>query len=303
MSRIKNMKTKIIKLTTVCFLTTAVCLLQGCSTHSQPPKQAAGISSTNLLGDFKSRSSYAVGMTVGESFKQQGIDVNDEVFLCGLKDAQAGTNMLMTEQEMRDTLNQLKQTLYAKQQKMRAELGEKNKAEGEAFLTTNKNNSGVVTLPDGLQYKILTDGNGEIPGPDDTVTVNYRGTFIDGTEFDSSYKHGKPAQFRAGGVIHGWAEALTHMKVGSKWRLFIPAELAYGENGSRAIPPNAALIFEIELLSSEQAKPVVSEPAKPVTSDIIKVPSADEMKKGAKIEVIKPEDAEKLQNQATNTAK
>jgi len=282
------MKTIIITITAVFSLATAASLLAD---------------DTNILSDAQARDSYAIGMTVGESFKQQGIDVNDDVFLRGFKDAQAGTNMLITEQEMRDTLKQLQQTLFAKQQKIRAELGEKNKAEGEVFLAANKKNSGVVTLPDGLQYKILTDGNGAIPGPEDTVTVNYRGTFIDGTEFDSSYKHGKPAQFRAAGVIHGWAEALMQMKVGSKWQLFIPAELAYGERGNRGIPPNATLIFEVELLSSEQSKPVTSEQSKPVTSDIIKVPSADEMKKGAKIEVIKPEDAEKLQNQATNVAK
>jgi FKBP-type peptidyl-prolyl cis-trans isomerase FklB len=294
MCRTKNMKT-IIKLTTACFLTTAACLLQGCSTHSQPLPNAAGMSSTNLLSDFNSRASYAVGMMTGERWKQQGIEVNNELYFRGLEDAQAGTNVLMTDQEMRAALNQFQQQLFAKQQKMHAELGEKNKAEGEAFLATNKNNSGVVTLPDGLQYKILTGGNGEIPGPGDTVTVNYRGTFIDGKEFDSSARAGHPAQFRVGGgVIRGWTEALTHMKVGSKWRLFIPAELAYGTQGNRVIPPSATLIFEVELLSIDHPKPV--------TSNIIKVPSADEMKNGAKVEVIKPEDVEKLQNQATNAA-
>jgi FKBP-type peptidyl-prolyl cis-trans isomerase FklB len=289
------MKT-IIKLTTACFLATAACLLQGCSTHSQPLPNAAGISSTNLLSDFNSRASYAVGMMTGERWKQQGIELNNDVYFRGLEDAQAGTNMLMTEQEVHAVLNQFQQMLFAKQQKMHAELGEKNKAEGEAFLATNKNNSGVVTLPDGLQYKILTNGSGEMPGPGDTVTVNYRGTFIDGKEFDSSARAGRHAQFRVGGgVIRGWTEALTHMKAGSKWQLFIPAELAYGEQGNRAIPPNATLIFEVELLSIEHPKPV--------TSNIIEVPSADEIKSGAKIEVIKPEDVEKLQNQATNAAK
>jgi FKBP-type peptidyl-prolyl cis-trans isomerase FklB len=288
------MKT-IIKLMTACFLTTAACLLQGCLTHSQSPSNAASQSGTNLLSDTKSRVSYAVGMMTGERWKQQGIELNDGLYIRGLQDGEAGTNMLMTEQEMAAALSQYQQTLFAKQQKMRAELGEKNKVEGEAFLATNKNNPGVVTLPDGLQYTILTDGNGEIPGLGDTVTVNFRGTFIDGKEFDSSARTGHPAQLRVGGLIRGWSEALTHMKAGSKWRLFIPADLAYGERGSRTIPPDATLIFEIELLSIDHPKPV--------TSNIIKVPSADELKNGAKIEIINPEDAEKLQNQATNAAK
>ncbi len=255
----------------------------------------------NILGDTQSRSSYAIGMMMGERWKQQGIDVNDEVFLRGLQDGEAGTNTLMTEKEMGDTLNQFQQTLMAKQKKMRAELGEKNKAEGSAFLAANKNNPGVVTLPDGLQYKVLTDGTGKTPVPDDTVTVNYRGTFIDGKEFDSSAKAGHPVQFPANHVIPGWTEALTKMKVGSKWELFIPSALAYGEQGNRAIPPNATLIFEVELLDVKTSPPVA--PPAPLTSDIIKVPSADEMKKGAKIEVIKPEDAPKLENQQTNQSK
>jgi FKBP-type peptidyl-prolyl cis-trans isomerase FklB len=256
---------------------------------------------TNILSDMQSRDSYAVGMMMGQRWKQEGIDLNDDVFLRGLRDAKAGTNMLMTEKEMSDTLNQFQQMLMAKQQKMRAELGEKNKAEGEAFLATNKNNPGVITLPDGLQYKIITEGSGETPGPDDIVSVNYSGTFIDGKEFDSSYKRGHPAQFRVGGVIHGWTEALEKMKVGSKWKLFIPSELAYGEQGNSVIPPNATLIFDVELLDAKPSPPAA--PPAPLTSDIIKVPSAEEMKKGAKIEVIKPGDAQKLENQQTNESK
>ena len=137
-----------------------------------------------------------------------------------------------------------------------------------------------------------------MPAASDVVTVNYRGTLIDGTEFDSSYKRGQPAQFPVGGVIHGWTEALLKMNVGSKWKLFIPSELAYGENGQRGIPPNSVLIFEVELLAAQaQPQPPAAVNAQPLTSDIIKVPSAEEMKKGAKIEVIKPEDAQKIQQQ------
>jgi FKBP-type peptidyl-prolyl cis-trans isomerase FklB len=245
---------------------------------------------TNILNSDQARVSYAIGMTIGHSFQAQSIDVDTDLFLRGVKDARAGGPTLLTQDEMRAVLTEFQKNLAAKRQKIRAELAEKNKAEGEAFLTTNKNNSGVVTLPDGLQYTILTDGSGVIPGTDDTVTVNYRGTLIDGTEFDSSARTGHPAQFRVGGVIHGWTEALTHMKVGSKWRLFIPSELAYGENGRPPkIEPNAVLIFDVELLSDV--------PPAPLTSDIIKVPSADEMKNGAKIETISPEDVQKLQSQ------
>ena len=138
---------------------------------------------------------------------------------------------------------------------MREELAAKNKAEGEAFLATNKNNPGVVTLPDGLQYKVITNGTGAMPDANDTVTVNYRGTLLDGTEFDSSYKHGQPAKFPVSGVIPGWTEALMKMKAGSKWQLFIPSELAYGERGRPGIPPNSVLIFEVELLSMESPPP------------------------------------------------
>jgi hypothetical protein len=154
----------------------------------------------------------------------------------------------------------------------------------------------VITLADGLQYLVLTNGSGAMPAATDKVTVNYRGTLLDGTEFDSSYKRGQPASFPVGGVIPGWTEALQKMSVGSKWKLFIPAGLAYGEKGQRGIPPNSVLIFEVELISIAPATPVpAAAPAQPLTSDIIKVPSAEEMKKGAKIEVIKPEDAAKAQ--------
>jgi FKBP-type peptidyl-prolyl cis-trans isomerase len=279
----------------------------GCASKPKSGEMAGSASaakmpaSTNVLGDEQSRASYAIGMMIGERWKQQGIEVNDDVFLRGLRDAEAGTNTLMTDKEMSDTLNLFQQTLMAKQQQMRAELGKKNEAEGAAFLASNKKNPGVITLPDGLQYKVLTEGTGKIPSPNDIVTVNYRGTFIDGTEFDSSAKAGRPAQFPANHVIPGWTEALTKMKVGSKWELFIPSALAYGEQGGRTIPPNATLIFEVELLDATSPPPPA--PPVPLTSDIIKVPSAEEMKNGAKIEVIKPEDVKKVENQQTNQSK
>jgi FKBP-type peptidyl-prolyl cis-trans isomerase FklB len=214
-----------------------------------------------------------------------------------MKDMQPGGTPLMTIPEMQATLKTFQQEMAAKQMKARAEMAESNKVAGAAFLATNKNNPGVITLPDGLQYQVITAGTGATPSPTDTVTVNYRGSLLDGTEFDNSYKRGQPAQFPVGGVIHGWTEALQKMPVGSKWKLFIPSDLAYGEQGNRGIPPNSTLIFEVELLDTKATPPPVA--AQPLSSDIIKVPSAEEMKHGAKIETIKAEDVAKMQ---TNSA-
>jgi len=282
--------------------------LAGCAPHSKsndiaakpsptatatPPPAANPPAGTNVLSDEKARVSYAIGMTLGHNFQSQGIEVQSDMLVRGMKDQQSGGTTLLTTEEMRSTLTEFQKTVAAKQRQMREAAAAKNKTEGEAFLATNKNVVGIVTLADGLQYLVLTNGSGTLPESNDVVTVNYRGTLLDGTEFDSSYKHGNPAQFPVGNVIHGWTEALQQMKIGSKWRLFIPAELAYGEQGRPGIPPNSVLIFELELLSAEHPKPPT-----PLTSDIVKVPSLDDMKKGAKIEVIKPEDVEKAQPQA-----
>jgi FKBP-type peptidyl-prolyl cis-trans isomerase FklB len=252
---------------------------------------------TNILSDDRARASYAIGMSIGHNFQQQSVDVDLDLVLRGMKDMQPGGAPLMTVAEMQSTLKAFQQTMMAKAAKLRQEQAEKNKADGEVFLATNKNNPGVITLADGLQYKVLTTGTGAVPSPTDTVTVNYRGTLLDGTEFDSSYKRGQPASFPVGGVIHGWTEALEKMPVGSKWQLFIPSELAYGEQGNRGIAPNATLIFEVELLDIKPTPPPASQ--QPLSSDIIKVPSAEEMKHGAKIETIKAEDVAKMQ---TNSA-
>ena len=187
----------------------------------------------------------------------------------------------------------------AKQQKMREELAAKSKAEGEAFLATNKNNPGIVTLPDGLQYKVITNGTGAMPTNTDIVTVNYRGTLLNGTEFDSSYKRGQPATIscpkRHSRLDGGALENESRLPVAVVHTL----ELAYGERGRPSIPPDSVLIFDVELLSAENPPPPPSAASsgQPLTSDIIKVPSAEELKKGAKIEVIKPEDVQKMQQQ------
>lgn len=265
----KNMK-KTILITLLCLSAAAPLLADG----------------TNVLNNDKSRVSYAIGMTVGHSFQAQSIDLDDDAFLRGVKDEQSGGTTLLTQDEMRVVLTEF-------QKNHAAQIALKNKTEGATFLAENKTKPGVVTLPDGLQYKVITDGTGTIPSSSDIVTVNYRGTFIDGREFDSSAKTGHPAQFPVTGVIHGWTEALLQMKVGSKWQLFIPSELAYGEAGRSGIPPSSVLIFDVELVSIQTPPPPAN--PQPLTSDIIKVPSAEEIKKGAKIEIIKPEDAAKAQ--------
>ena len=253
---------------------------------------------SHVLTDDNSRVSYAIGMLTGHSWQQQGVDFDVDVYAKGIKDGKAGGATLMTPEEAQAEITKFKQEFAVRSQKAQAEKAIKNKTDGEAFLAANKKNPGVITLEDGLQYLVMTNGAGTMPGPMDTVTVNYRGTLIDGTEFDSSYKRGQPASFQVGGVIHGWTEALQKMKAGSKWKLFIPADLAYGESGRPGIPPNATLVFEVELLDikSPTPPPPPAPPVAPLTSDIIKVPSKAEMDKGAKIEIIKPEDAAKMQN-------
>jgi FKBP-type peptidyl-prolyl cis-trans isomerase FklB len=197
----------------------------------------------------KDKVSYAIGMDMGGSLKRNSIDVDIDALVKGLKDSLAGGKMLMTEQEQRETLITFQKEFQAKQQEKMKALAEKNKKEGEAFLDENKKKPGVKVLPSGLQYKVITEGKGASPKDTDTVTVNYRGTVIDGTEFDSSYKRNEPATFPVKGVIKGWTEALQLMKEGSKWQLFIPSNLAYGERGAgSAIGPNETLIFEVELI-------------------------------------------------------
>ena len=240
----------------------------------------------NLFKDEKAKVSYAIGMTMGHNLQRQGVEVDGDLVARGIKDMLSGSPLLTPEQAQ-ETMMAFQKEFAADQQKKREESALKDKAVGDAFLATNKNNPGVVTLPDGLQYKVITNGTGAIPEAADTVTVNYRGTLLDGTEFDSSFKRGQPAKFPVNGVIRGWTEALQKMKVGSRWQLFIPPDLAYGEQSPPGIPPNSVLIFEIDLLSTQ------SPPA--LTSDIIKVPSSEEMKNGAKIEVIKPGDVKKAQ--------
>ncbi len=198
----------------------------------------------------KDKLSYALGMNLGTNLHKETVDVDPAIVLRGLKDALASGKTLLTEDEARAALTQLQTEVRSKQQEKMKVAGEMNKKEGVEFLAANKSKEGVVILPSGLQYKILTEGTGPKPAASDTVVCNYRGTLISGTEFDSSYKRGQPASFPVNGVIKGWTEALLLMPVGSKWQLFVPSELGYGDRGAGAdIGPGATLIFEVELLS------------------------------------------------------
>ena len=197
----------------------------------------------------KEKVSYSVGVDVAKSFAKMGMDLDLDVFFKGLKDGFSGKKLLMTDDEMHATMTALQNDLMKKQSQGKQSAAEENKKAGEAFLAENKKKEGVVTLPSGLQYKILKAAKGKKPTDADTVECHYRGTLIDGTEFDSSYSRGKPAIFPVAGVIPGWTEALKLMPVGSKWQLFVPSKLAYSEHGAGAdIGPNATLIFEVELL-------------------------------------------------------
>ena len=206
------------------------------------------------LSTPKDKVSYAIGADLGNKLKSSSIDVDPTILTRALKDTLTGAKSAMTDEEIRATLTDLTKDLQAKQATLNKEKSEKNKKDGEAFLTANKTKEGVVALPSGLQYKILKAGTGPKPTAADTVVCNYKGTLIDGKEFDSSYKRGQPATFPVGGVIKGWTEALQLMPVGSTWQLFIPSDLAYGDRQAGPdITPGATLVFEVEL-ASIQAK-------------------------------------------------
>jgi FKBP-type peptidyl-prolyl cis-trans isomerase FklB len=234
-----------------------IVLLGNVLAHQTPaanPQQspASEAQKTPAFKTPKDKLSYAIGMNVGTSLHRESIEVDPNLVRQGLEDALSGRKTLLTEEEARGALGELQGELRKKQQEKMKEAGGANKTQGEAFLAANKGKDGVVTLPSGLQYKVLTPGTGPKPTASDSVVCNYRGTLIDGKEFDSSYKRGEAATFPVSGVIKGWTEALQLMPVGSKWQLVVPPTLAYGEQGMGAdIGPNATLIFEVELLSIE----------------------------------------------------
>ncbi len=206
----------------------------------------AEVRSASDLKTPQQKASYSVGVSMGRNFKSQSMEIELGALLRGIQDGMGSGSTLLSDVDMRAVLQALQAELMAK----RSTAGDRNKKRGEDFLAANKAKPGVVTLPSGLQYKVLQEGSGPMPKASDSVTTHYRGTFLDGTEFDSSYGRGEPAQFRVGGVIAGWTEALQLMSVGSKWQLFVPSNLAYRDRGSPPkIGPNETLIFEVELLS------------------------------------------------------
>jgi FKBP-type peptidyl-prolyl cis-trans isomerase FklB len=197
-----------------------------------------------VLKNQKEKVSYIIGMDIGGNLKRQSIDVDPNILTKGVQDALSGAKPLLSNEEIQETM-----VAFQK------EMMEKQKQRGEAFLSENKKKEGIKTLPSGLQYKVIKAGTGRKPKLNNTVTINYRGTLIDGTEFDSSYRHGQPATFPVSGVIPGWTEALQLMEEGAKWQFFIPPNLAYGDRGAGGlIGPNATLIFEVELISVQENK-------------------------------------------------
>jgi FKBP-type peptidyl-prolyl cis-trans isomerase len=211
---------------------------------------SAGAQDQPVLKSQKDKMSYAIGLEMGKGVKDQGFDVDPALLAMGIKDAISGGKPLLSDEEFRTIIADVQEEMKQKQMQAMEEAATQNKKDGEAFLAENTKKAGVVTLPSGLQYKVITAGEGKKPAETDTVLCNYKGTFIDGTEFDSSTQAGKPVAFDLSGILPGFKEALLLMPVGSKWQLFIPSDLAYGERGAGGvIGPNATLIFEVELVS------------------------------------------------------
>lgn len=212
-------------------------------------KQEKQVTKTELKTQ-KDKVSYTIGVDIGRNLKAQGIEIENSAFMQGIKDGIAKDSMyLLTMDEIREVMTQFEQEMQARQMVKMQELADKNLKQETAFLAENAKKDSIKTTASGLQYKVIREGMGTAPSDSDTVVVNYIGKLIDGTEFDNSYKRGKPATFPVGGVIKGWTEALQMMKPGSKYELYIPSQLAYGERGAgERIPPNSTLIFEVELI-------------------------------------------------------
>jgi FKBP-type peptidyl-prolyl cis-trans isomerase len=226
-------------------LVTAALLLGAVPAWGQAPTAKADPELKTIDQKF----AYAYGLQFGRGMKQRGVDLDADAFAKGIKDSLAG-KASMTDEQVMQVLEEFKQVLAARQAEASRSVADKNLKDGRAFLEANKSKPGVKVLPSGLQYKVLKEGTGKSPTAKDTFVANYRGTRIDGTEFDSSYKRNEPLELGVGEVIKGWTEALQLMKVGDKWQLFIPSELAYGDNPRKGgvIQPNDVLIFEMELL-------------------------------------------------------
>ena len=260
-------------------LAAGIVLLGGAAAQQTPAKPAQSTPTTThrrtttaaakpkplVLATAKDKQSYAIGLNVGKSLHRDDIDIDPKIVLQGLQDAMAGGAVLLTDDQIKTVMTDLQSQVRQKQEEKRLALAESNKKDGAAFLAANATKPGVVTLPSGLQYKILTPGTGPKPTATDSVVCNYRGTLLDNTEFDSSYKRGQPMTFPVSGVIKGWTEALQLMPVGSKWQLFVPGDLAYGERAQGPGGPNATLVFEVELMSIAPKTPPEATPGAAAT--------------------------------------
>lgn len=255
-----------------CIFVVAISLASAASAQERAP-----------LKEEKDKVSYSIGLDIGNTFKKQNMDLDLDILISGMRDAIGGAKPLMTEEEVKQTMTAFSKTMVEKQAAQRKEAANKNLAAGEKFLAENKTKEGVKTTSSGLQYKVLKEGTGTAPLATDTVVTHYKGTLINGTEFDSSYSRDEPATFPVSGVIKGWTEALQLMKPGSKYQLFVPANLAYGERGAgQDIGPNETLIFEVELQSVKPApevKPAGAKPSATAASPSPKVSASPSPKK------------------------
>ncbi|MCF6298737.1 MAG: FKBP-type peptidyl-prolyl cis-trans isomerase [Thiomicrorhabdus sp.] len=207
------------------------------------------------LNTIEQKASYTLGADIAKNFRSQGLEIDVDAFSLGLEDALQNRDLKLNEEEMMAAINAVKQRMQKQQLEKQKSIARKNLDEGKAFLAENAKKEGVITLDSGVQYKVLTEGKGESPTPEDTITAHYRGTLLDGTEFDSSFKRNTPLTLQMGSVIKGWGEVLKLMKSGAKWEVYIPSDMAYGEKGAGdAIGPNQALIFTIELIKFESPK-------------------------------------------------
>ena len=207
------------------------------------------------LSTTEQKASYTLGADIAKNFRSQGLEIDVKAFSLGLEDALQNRDLKLSEEEMMSSINTIKQRMQKQQLEKQKSVARKNSDEGKSFLAENAKKEGVVTLDSGVQYKVLTKGKGASPTPEDTISAHYRGTLLDGSEFDSSYQRGTPLTLQMDSVIKGWGEVLRLMKAGSKWEVYIPSDMAYGERGAGdAIGPNQALIFTIELISFEAPK-------------------------------------------------
>lgn len=238
-----------LKITLIC----ALLVMTAASVHAEEAAQLS--SKSDVLN-------YSIGVETARNLKKQGVDINLDVIMKGMRDGLSGEKILIPEKVLKKTMNDLQTEVRRKQQVSRKERGEDNKRRGEAFLAANKVKEGVVALPSGLQYRVIRNGDGAKPQDQDMIEVNYRGTLLDGTEFDAS-QEGKPAVLAMKSTIPGWREALRNMPVGSKWQLVIPSQLAYGARGAgKEIGPNETLLFDVELVSINPHKKEMTGSAK-----------------------------------------